>query len=317
MKILITGVVGFIGFSLAQTFIKNSEKVYGIDNFDNYYSVKYKKKRLNELKKNKNFIFDKIDISNKEDLKNYIKSKNFDYVFHFAAQAGVRYSLVNPEKYVRSNILGFINLIELLKNKKLIKFFYASSSSVYGNTKKFPSKESQKLSPINIYSQSKELNEKIAAYYSTKYNLSCIGLRFFTLYGEWGRPDMFLFKLFRAIEKNKPLELNNYGNHFRDFTYIEDAKNMILSLMKQKTIKNDIFNICSNKPINILKICNFFKKNSLRVKKVPKHPADVFITHGDNNKILKIAKNLKLTDQKIAITKTYKWYIDNKIGKLI
>ena len=128
---------------------------------------------------------------------------------------------------------------------------------------------------------------------------------------------MFLFKLFKSIEKNKILEVNNYGNHLRDFTYIEDAKRMILSLMKLKGIKNDIFNICSNKPVSILKICSFFKKDSLKIKKIPKHPADVFITHGDNNKVLKIAKNLKLTDQKQAIIKTYKWYIDNKIGKLI
>ena len=163
MKILITGSAGFIGFNMCEYFLKKKYKVIGIDNFDNYYSVKLKKK-IDILKNTEIFLFFKIDLTNKFQTKKIFDENNFKFVFHFAAQAGVRYSQKNPQKYINLNIISFINLMENIKSLKLKKFLYASSSSVYGNSKKFPCEESQKLKPINIYSKSKKFNEKIASF---------------------------------------------------------------------------------------------------------------------------------------------------------
>jgi len=316
MKVLITGVAGFIGFHLAIKLLNNKFKVDGVDSLDNYYSVKYKKLRILELKKQKNFNFINFDLIDKKKIKQKL-NKRYEYIFHFAAQAGVRYSFDNPEKYVDSNIVAFANILNFLKNKKTKKIFYASSSSVYGEVKKFPCKESSKLNPKNIYAFSKVVNERLADFYSKKYKINIIGLRFFTCYGEWGRPDMFLFKLFKSIEKKEYLNLNNYGNHYRDFTYIEDLLKIILKLIKSNLKKHEIFNICSNKPISILRITNLFKNKGLKLRKIKKHPADVYKTHGDNTKVLKIVKNIHFTDPDKAILKTYNWYKSKKIIKNI
>tara|TARA_B100000686_G_C16774446_1_gene967454 strand:+ start:248 stop:1198 length:951 start_codon:yes stop_codon:yes gene_type:complete len=315
MKIFVTGVAGFIGFSVAKHFLEKKNHVYGIDNLDDYYSTKLKKKRLKILKDYNKFNYYKIDLSNYLKLNKLLNKKNFDYVFHFAAQAGVRYSLINPQKYYDSNISGFINLMDILKKKNIKKIIYASSSSVYGNIKKFPSKETHKLMPINIYAQSKLLNEKISNYFCKKYKMKIIGLRFFTIYGKWGRPDMLLMKIFNSIKTKKTLHLNNYGNHYRDFTYIEDAVKIIDRLIYSKFSKNEIFNICSSNPIKILDICNIYKLHGLKYKKVKKHSADVFKTHGDNSKIKNNLKNIEFTDQILAIKKTFEWYKKYKIHK--
>ncbi len=195
MKILITGVAGFIGFSIASKLLQNKKiLVYGIDNFDNYYSIKYKKKRLSQINKNKNFYFQNLDIRNKSKLSKMFKKNNFDVVMHFAAQAGVRYSLINPKKYYDVNDKGFKNILDGIIKIKPKKIIYASSSSVYGNTHKFPTSEKDKVRPNNIYARTKIKNEKLAKIYKKKYKLNICGIRFFTVYGEWGRPDMFLFK---------------------------------------------------------------------------------------------------------------------------
>ncbi len=216
MKILITGSAGFIGFNLAEALLKKKHLVYGIDNFDNYYSKKFKIQRNRILKKYKNYNFKKIDITNKKELKKYLIKKSFDIVFHFAAQAGVRYSLINPDKYKKVNIQGFKKLLENLKNKDIKKIYYASSSSVYGDHKKFPLKENLILKPKNIYAISKVKNEELANKYPNKKTFIC-GLRFFTVYGEWGRPDMFIFKLLSSYKKNKNFLLNNKGNHYKNY----------------------------------------------------------------------------------------------------
>lgn len=220
MKILITGVAGFIGFSLAENLLKNKKKItiYGIDNLDNYYSVKYKKKRLYILKKYKNFIFKKIDITNRNKIFQYFKNKKFNQVYHFAAQAGVRYSLINPKKYLDVNLYGFINIMDNLVKNKPDKFVYASSSSVYGDLTKFPLKENFILNPKNIYGYTKMLNERIASYYFKVHKIPSIGLRFFTIFGVWGRPDMFIIKLLNSINNRKFFKLNNSGDHYRNLT---------------------------------------------------------------------------------------------------
>ncbi len=316
-KILITGVAGFIGYSLANKLLKSGHKIYGIDNFDNYYSILFKKIRIKNLKKNKKFNFKKIDIVNYKNLNSYLKEKNFDFVYHFAAQAGVRYSLINPNKYIQTNIVGFFNLMEVFKNKKIKRFFYASSSSVYGDSLKFPLKESEKINPRNIYGFSKKLNEIIAEFYSKQYNLNLTGLRFFTVYGEWGRPDMFLFKLFKAIKIKKKFYLNNFGNHKRDFTYINDLVDILIKLMIKKDNKHNTYNISSNNPINIKKIINTFK-SMYPLKLIPtnRHVADVLHTHGSNLKVFSKIKKKKLTKSEKGIKNTFNWYIKNKIHKI-
>ena len=192
MKIIITGVAGFIGFNLAKKLLQKKNTIYGIDNLDNYYSVSYKKKRLKELKKFKNFYFKKIDIIKIN--KKHFKNIKIDTVVHLAAQAGVRYSFNRPAKYIDTNIIGFLNLIKFSNQKKIKKILYASSSSVYGDSINFPLKESENLNPKNIYGISKKINEKTAELYSKIYKMNFIGLRFFTVFGEWGRPDMFMMK---------------------------------------------------------------------------------------------------------------------------
>ena len=317
-KILITGVAGFIGYSLAEKLLNKGFKVYGVDNFDNYYSIIFKKLRIRELKKNKKFVFKKIDITNNIKLNSYLSKINFDYVFHFAAQAGVRYSLIKPHKYIQTNIVGFFNMMEIFKNKKIKRFFYASSSSVYGDSDKFPLKENEKINPKNIYGFSKKLNESIAEFYSKQHSMNLTGLRFFTVYGEWGRPDMFLFKLFKAIKRKNQFYLNNHGNHKRDFTYIKDLVDILSKLMSKKDKRHNIYNLSSNNPVNIQKIINDFKStNNFNLVSVDRHIADVLHTHGSNKKILKKTNKKKMVKSDIGIKNTFKWYNKNNIFKIL
>ena len=316
MKIFITGVAGFIGFSLANSFLNKGHRIYGIDNFDQYYSIKIKKKRLNILKKYKNFVFNKVDILNYAKLFNIINNQKIDVIIHLAAQTGVRYSIINPNKYLDVNISGFMNLIKAIKNKKINKFIYASSSSVYGDSKKFPLKENDNLNPKNIYGLSKKINEEIANLKQYNFKINFIGLRFFTIFGEWGRPDMFMFKLFKAFFLKKTFYLNNYGNHIRDFTYIGDVKKIVEKLINKNISGHHIFNVCSNKPQNILKIVQKFTKyNKTKVEMISINKADVLKTHGNNYKIKKFIKYKKFSNFDLFFNKTFEWYKKNKIYK--
>ena len=311
MKILVTGVAGFIGFNFGKYLLEKKIKIIGIDNINNYYSTKLKINRLKELKKFKNFKFYKIDLRDQKKLDKIFLTNRFDAIFHFAAQAGVRHSVDHPRKYIDSNINGFFNILEQVKNKKIKKFFYASSSSVYGNSKSFPLKEKNLLFPTNTYSLSKKFNEDISSIYNKFYGIEAIGLRFFTVYGEWGRPDMFYSMVFDSAYKNKKLFINNFGNHSRDFTYIKDV-NLILykMLVSRKIPKNEVLNICSNKPVNILKLVKIVEKYSKKIKlhkrKIQK--ADVLKTHGDNKKIIKYKLIKKFTPIETGIKNTLTWY---------
>ena len=318
MKVLITGVAGFIGFSLAESLLNKRYKVFGIDNFDNYYSIKLKKKRLNILKKDENFKFSNIDFNKKKKIDNFFKKKKFDYVFHLGAQAGVRYSLINPYKYFNTNIIGFSNIIQNCIKNKIKKVFYASSSSVYGDLKSYPLKENLELSPKNIYSKSKQINEQIASDVSKTFDINLIGLRFFTVYGPWGRPDMFLMKFLSAIYKKKQFSLFNKGNHTRDFTYIDDIVTIINSLLKKRLTGHHIFNVCSNKPVHLSKIIYYINKHSKRLPKIVTkkfQKADVLKTHGDNRKIKSITNFKNFTSVEEGIKKTINWYTKGKIWK--
>lgn len=313
--ILVTGAAGFIGFALCKELLKDkSISVFGIDNLNAYYSVKLKKRRLYILKKNKNFRFFKIDLAEKKNLGSFFKHYKFHKVYNLAAQAGVRYSYINPKSYCESNIIGFNNLLNLVKQYNINEFYFASSSSVYGDSKPYPKSENSKLYPSNIYSLSKLANEKIAETYSRSMKTKIIGLRFFSVYGEWGRPDMIILKYLLASKLKKSFELFNYGNHFRDFTYINDAISLILNI-NPKFLKSNfqIFNICTSKPIKITRILNIINNFDIKTKIIqrPQHRADVLKTYGDNNKILKHVKNFEFTDYKDAVKNTVKWFSSN------
>ena len=316
MKILITGGAGFIGYNFCKYLLtKTNHKIYSIDNINNYYSQKLKRSRIKDLRNYKNFKFFKFDLCNKKKLKKVFKN-NFNIVYHFAAQAGVRYSLINPRSYINSNILAFFNLIELIKNKKIKKFFYASSSSVYGESKNFPLKENQSIAPKNIYGLTKKNNEEIVELFFSGSVTKSVGLRFFTVYGEWGRPDMLIYKYLKTIFfKKTKFYLNNYGNHTRDFTYIDDVTEILYKLSRAKILgSNTVVNICSNNPIKITKILEFinvyFKKKP-KILKRSFQKADVKKTHGSNLKIKKIIKKNEFANIKISLLKTVRWYEKN------
>ena len=317
MKILITGVAGFIGHSLAIEYLKNKNiTIIGIDNFSTYSGKEIKDLRIKLLKKYKNFKLINIDIKNKKKIELLFEKNNFDIVVHLAAEVGVRYSIIRPDKYVDANINGFFNIIDSLKHNPPKKFLFASSSSVYGDSKVFPLKENLNLEPINMYALSKKNNEEVAKIYSKKYKTKFIGLRFFTVFGELGRPDMFFFKMILTVFKNRKLYLNNSGNHYRDFTYIKDVVIILRKLISLK-VKNkyEILNICSSRPVflkNFIKISEKYLKK-INIVNVPLHPADVYKTHGSNTKLLKLIKKMKFTNLDTAIKNTIESYKKYKI----
>lgn len=315
MRIIVTGVAGFIGYSLAKALLEKKHEVVGIDNLNNYYSKTLKKDRLKILAKFKNFFFEKIDITSEKELKK-ISNINFKYVFHFAAQPGVRYSLLNPDLYYKTNVIGFQRLFENINYKSLKKIFYASSSSVYGDQKKFPINEEAILNAKNPYGVSKKINENCAEILSYKYNIPFIGLRFFTVYGEWGRPDMFIIKLAKSLKDKKFFFLNNSGNHYRDFTYIDDVVEICCRLKDIKfPNKNIIFNICAGHQVNILsltkKIKKYFFSSPKLIKKISANKADVYKTLGNNQKIRKYLKSYNFKGIDYGLKKTINWFIRN------
>ena len=223
MNILVTGSAGFIGSQLCINLLERGDKVIGLDNLNDYYNILLKKARLDRHLNHKSYSHYQIDISNKTDLEKVFKENNIDVVVNLAAQAGVRYSIENPDVYIQSNIVGFMNILECCRHNKISNLVYASSSSVYGaNTTKPFSVHDNVDHPLSLYAASKKSNELMAHTYSNLFELSTTGLRFFTVYGPWGRPDMALFKFTKAIMNEEIIDVYNYGNHERDFTYIDD-----------------------------------------------------------------------------------------------
>ena len=318
MKLLITGSAGFIGFSLAKKFLDSSYSVIGVDNINEYYDPKLKINRLKELKKYKKFKFFKADISDYVQLEKKIYQKHkFSGVFNLAAQAGVRYSIENPDAYFKSNILGFFNIIKLTEKYKSGTLIYASTSSVYGDQKKFPIKENYDTNnPLSFYAASKKTNEIMASSFFKMYKTSSIGLRFFTVYGPYGRPDMSLFKFINSFLNNKKIELYNYGKHTRDFTYIDDIVNSIF-LLYQKNKKNKksiykIFNIGNAKPIKLKSFVNYIEKiigKKLKIKYLPMQKGDVEKTHSSPDKLYKYINYKPKTSVEEGIRNFYEWYI--------
>ena len=326
-KVLITGVAGFIGFSLALSFLKEKYYVIGIDNINNYYSKKIKKDRLKILKNFKNFKFIKLDIRNKKKLFDNLKYQKIHSVYHLAAQAGVRHSLKNPEDYTSNNLVGFFNIIDLSRNIKVKHFIFASTSSVYGLNKKLPFTEIDPVNhPSQFYAATKRANELMAHSYSCVYKMNCTGIRFFTVYGPWGRPDMALFKFVDNILKDKPIEVFNFGNHIRDFTYIEDAVNCLKKIRLKYPKKNKYFkelnpssssssfqilNIGNQKKVKLMEYIKEIEKNlNLKSKKkfLSLQKGDIPISYSKMINTKKIIKYNFKYDYKLGVKLFINWF---------
>jgi UDP-glucuronate 4-epimerase len=318
IKILVTGCVGFIGFHVCNFLTNKGFQVIGIDNINTYYDIKLKKDRLKILNLRKNFNFYKIDISDNLKLKKVFKKEKFEYVLHFAAQAGVRFSIYNPKVYFKSNVEGFFNMINLSLEKKIKHFIFASSSSVYGDQKNFPLKENFNTDkPKSFYAATKKSNEVMAYSYSSIYGMKNTALRFFTLYGTFGRPDMAIFKFTDSISKNKKIELFNNGNHLRDFTHIDTFLLLIEKLIIKPGKKQNpfnVFNVGNGKSERLIKFINLIEKNLKKKSKITKKPlqrGDVIKTHSSIDKITKylLLKNKPITkDLKQGIKEYVGWY---------
>ncbi|MFW3372415.1 NAD-dependent epimerase [Aliarcobacter butzleri] len=333
MKILVTGTAGFIGSHLAIKLLERGDEVVGLDNINDYYDVNLKYARLNELGILKEEIienklissktypkhkFIKMDLANTNEIYKFFETEKFDAVCNLAAQAGVRYSLENPHTYINSNIIGFTNILEACRHNNVKNLSYASSSSVYGLNKSQPFKTTDKTdTPISLYAATKKSNELMAHTYSHLFGISTTGLRFFTVYGPWGRPDMAPMLFTNAILNNKEIKVFNYGNMSRDFTYIDDIVAGIIKVIDNpvKTQTNlaphKIYNIGNNSPIQLLDFIETLEKSiGKEVKKnfLPMQDGDVESTYADVEDLIKdfnYKPNTKLTD---GIDNFVKWY---------
>ena len=313
MKYLITGAAGFIGFHLTKKLIEKKIFVIGIDNLNNYYDKSLKINRLKILKKSKYFKFIKLDISDFKNLNFVFKKNKINKVINLAAHAGVNYSLKHPEKYIFTNEIGFFNILELVKKYKVKKLFFASSSSVYG-LNNLPFKETQNTdAPISLYAATKKNNEVLAYYYSKQFNINIIGIRFFTVYGPYGRPDLSIFKFCKQILSNKKLKLFNKGNNYRDFTYIDDLIDNLLKLLDIKNKKNffKILNISSGKKIKIFDLVKLLEKKLQKKAKIileKKLSTDITASLSYSSELKKIIKVRKPTTFNFGISKFISWY---------
>ena len=329
MKILLTGAAGFIGMHVASKLLKRGDSVIGIDNLNSYYDPELKKERLKLLNNFERFNFKKIDISDSDEIKNIFSKHKFDRVVHMAAQAGVRYSIENPSEYIKSNLLGFGNIIENCRNNKVEHFVYASSSSVYGGNTKTPFKENHSVDhPISLYAATKKSNELHAHVYSHLYGLPSTGLRFFTVYGPWGRPDMALFKFTKNIFENKPIDVYNSGKMVRDFTYIDDIVEGVIRVTDKISLPSNmhdannpnasisdapyrIFNIGCGQPTNLMDYIKAIEENigvKAEMNFLEAQPGDVLITSSDNQLLNDWIEFMPSTSIDVGVKKFIDWY---------
>ncbi|MBI5701707.1 GDP-mannose 4,6-dehydratase [Candidatus Saganbacteria bacterium] len=313
MKILITGSAGFIGFHVAMELLKDGHIVFGVDNLNSYYDVSLKTSRNNLLKKYQNYNFYELDICGYEGLKNIFKANSFDKVCHLAAQPGVRYSIENPFIYQKTNNEGFLNIIECARQYKVNQFIYASSSSVYGANKKIPFSVVDRVDrPLSLYAATKRSNELVAYAYSHLYGINTIGLRFFTVYGPWGRPDMSYFLFTGAILNNKPINVFNNGRMKRNFTYVDDVVAGVKASLGYEA-KYEIFNLGNDRTEELMDFIDCIEKNlNKKAKKnlLPIQPGDVLETWADIDTARKKLGYCPRTDIAAGITNFINWYKD-------
>ena len=316
MSILVTGIAGFIGSHVARVLLERGEQIIGIDNFSDYYDVNLKKNRLKVLENFDNFTFHNVDISNIVSVENIYKKYDFNKVCHLAAQAGVRYSLEAPMEYINTNIVGHTNILECCRNYNVKNIVYASSSSVYGGNTKVPFSVKDRVdNPVSLYAATKRADELISYTYHHLYDLNTIGLRFFTVYGPWGRPDMATWIFTKKIINKEPIDVYNNGNMERDFTYIDDIVSGTISVLdsinKEGLKLSKVYNIGNNKPENLLSFISVIE-NYLNIKAIkkfkPMQPGDVIKTYADISDIKNDFNFLPITSIKEGIPKFIDWY---------
>tara|TARA_B100000787_G_scaffold38142_1_gene26986 strand:- start:6590 stop:7597 length:1008 start_codon:yes stop_codon:yes gene_type:complete len=329
MKLIVTGSAGFIGSSLCLKLLEREDDVIGIDNHNDYYDPQIKEARLARLLKKKNYKHYKIDLSDQKSLENVFKEHKPQRVVNLAAQAGVRYSMENPLAYINSNIVGFAHILENCRYYKVEHLVYASSSSVYGSNAKMPFSEHDSVNhPLSVYAASKKSNELMAHTYSHLYQLPTTGLRFFTVYGPWGRPDMALFKFTKAILEDVPIEVFNHGKHTRDFTYIDDIVEGIVQTLDNPATCNlgwdsnkpdpatskapwRIYNIGNNKPVQLMDYIDALEKalgKKAKINFLPLQPGDVPDTYASTDNLKKKFNYQPSTSVIDGISQFVKWY---------
>ena len=335
--VFVTGAAGFIGSNISKRLLNeiNNIRVIGLDNMNDYYDVKIKESRLNELKKFSNFIFIKGNLADKEKINKIFEEYKPEVVVNLAAQAGVRYSITNPDAYIESNLIGFYNILEACRHNPVEHLVYASSSSVYGSNKKVPYSTDDKVdNPVSLYAATKKSNELLAHAYSKLYNIPSTGLRFFTVYGPAGRPDMAYFGFTNKLIKGETIKIFNYGNCKRDFTYVDDIVEGIVRVMKgapeQKNGEDGlpippyaVYNIGNSDPVNLLDFVTILQEELVRAGVLPKdydfeshkelvpmQPGDVPVTYADTTPLQRDFGYKPSTDLRMGLRKFAEWYKD-------
>lgn len=317
-KILVTGVAGFIGAYLAKRLLLEGYYVVGIDNLNDYYDVKIKEERLNWFKDNSSFKFFRMDICDEERLVELFASEQFDIVVNMAAQAGVRYSIDNPKVYMQSNVMGFFNILECCRNYKVKNLIYASSSSVYGANKKIPYSVDDKVdNPVSLYAATKKTNELMAYVYSHLYDIHCTGLRFFTVYGPAGRPDMAYYSFAEKIIRDEPIKVYNNGEMYRDFTYIDDIIEGVMRVMNKLPVEDEdgvrfkIYNIGCGKPEKLTYMIECLEKELGKpaIKEyLDMQAGDVYQTYADTSSFERDFGKLHCVTLEEGIHRFTKWF---------
>jgi len=326
-KIFVTGAAGFIGYSVAKVMLERGDEVVGIDNLSDYYDVNLKKARLKILSAFPNFTFHALDITDKENLFALFKTSAFDEGIHLAAQAGVRYSLINPQSYLDSNIIGFGNILEACRAYPVAHLVYASSSSVYGGNTKMPfSEEDPVAHPVSLYAATKRANELMAHSYAHLFHLPSTGLRFFTVYGPWGRPDMALFDFTKKILSGESITVFNHGNMKRDFTYIDDIVAGVLAVLEKPPVANPnwkddsvstsfapcrVLNIGNHHPVDLIDFIEAIEEatgKKAKMEMAPMQPGDVPATYADISRLKQLTGFTPKTAVKTGVEAFVNWY---------
>jgi len=330
-NVLVTGAAGFIGFQLSRRLLNDGIKVTGIDNLNPYYDVQLKKDRLDKISSHDNFTFTNLDLADRKGLEDLFGSNDFDVVVNLAAQAGVRYSLTNPQAYVDSNLVGFVNILECCRHHKVKHLVFASSSSVYGANTNMPFSIHHNVDhPVSLYAATKKANELMAHTYSHLYGLCCTGLRFFTVYGPWGRPDMALFLFTKAITEGKPIKVFNHGKMQRDFTYIDDIIEGVVRVMARLPEPNPawrgdnpdpgtsyapykVYNIGNNNPVELLEFIGEIETalgRQAQKEFLDLQPGDVPATYADVDDLMQDVGFKPETSIATGIRRFIEWYQD-------
>jgi len=325
MKILVTGTAGFIGSTLATRLLQRGDEIIGIDNLNDYYDVTLKQARLDRLKKYPNFRDVRLNVADASGIAKLFATENPTRVVHLAAQAGVRYSLVNPQAYIDANVTGFLNILEGCRHNPTEHLVFASTSSVYGANTNMPFSVHNNVDhPVSLYAASKKANELMAHTYAHLFKLPCTGLRFFTVYGPWGRPDMALFMFTKNILAGKPIDVFNYGNHRRDFTYVDDIVEGVIRTLDQPATPNPqwtapanapfrLYNIGSNSPIELMRYIEILEEclgKKAEKNLLPLQAGDVPDTYADVDALIKDVGYKPNTPIEVGIRRFVDWYRD-------